>query len=125
MRFSRPTLTLQAAVVSIGPWVADYNETHIFNPLWSAHAEFHVAQTLFLATISGLAALWLLQGPGACRRATALGRWRGAAFCVSIYWSTILPAILVPGTAHTDEQFSDRLPVLFGVAVDQTAIAVV
>ncbi len=118
---ARLVLTVLAVVQTVGPWIADYDETHVFNPAWTAHAKFHVAQTLVLGTLSGLIALWLLwRHPG-----PAVLRWDGAAVFSSLYWVTLLPAILVPQTAHVDPEFADRLPAIGGVTLNQTSIAAI
>jgi hypothetical protein len=117
----RLVLTVLAVVQAVGPWIADYNETHIFNPAWAAHAKFHVAQTLVLGTLSGLIALWLLWR----RPRRSVLRWDGAAVFSSLYWATLLPAILVPQTAHVDPEFADRLPAIGAVTLNQTSIAAI
>ncbi len=41
--------------------LADWNATHIYNPLWPPHAKFHNAQTMTIAVllgVSGLVFLW-------------------------------------------------------------------
>lgn len=41
-------ITLVALVTIIGPFVADWNATHIYNPRRTPHAKFHNAQTMLL-----------------------------------------------------------------------------
>jgi hypothetical protein len=60
------TLMSATAVAQIiGPFVFDFNETHIYNPSWPPHAEFHNAQTmssgvaLSAATLVNLWRPWL------------------------------------------------------------------
>ncbi|EPX57315.1 hypothetical protein D187_007069 [Cystobacter fuscus DSM 2262] len=43
-------ISLVALLALIGPYGADWNETHLFNPHWSPHAKFHDAQTMLLGT---------------------------------------------------------------------------
>ena len=53
----RVILTVIAAGTIIGPFLADWNATHIYNPLWPPHAKFHNAQTMTIAVLLGLATL--------------------------------------------------------------------
>ncbi|MEJ8563260.1 hypothetical protein QTO30_19955 [Yoonia sp. GPGPB17] len=58
-------LVLKIAVTAITifyglvPAIADLNETHLFNPLWSEHARFHGAWFLAFAAGIALVALFL------------------------------------------------------------------
>ena len=59
-------LILKIAVTAITifyglvPAIADLNETHLFNPLWSEHARFHGAWFLAFAAGIALVALYLI-----------------------------------------------------------------
>lgn len=61
----RTLLTLVALVTSTGCFLADWNETHIHNPTWPAHAKFHNGQTMSTGLALGLAALWHIWRPPA------------------------------------------------------------
>jgi hypothetical protein len=41
-------LSLVALFTIAGPYGADWNETHIYNPNWPPHAKFHNAQTMLV-----------------------------------------------------------------------------
>jgi uncharacterized protein DUF6640 len=94
----RLLLSFVAVVTSISPILADFNETHIFNPAWLPHARFHSGMSISMGFGLGLIALWLLW-----RRSTdptlAL---RAAAWIDALYWLAFIPARLVPGTALVD-----------------------
>ena len=117
----RISLSLMAVVVAVASWLADYNHTHVFNSAWPPHARFHNAQTLMLAVVASVAALWLLWRPA---RSVAEGRFRFdmACFFVALYWLTATPGILLPGTAFEDPEHTGRLPVVAGVELNQTLI---
>lgn len=55
-------ICLSAITVFYGfvPAIADLNETHLFNPLWSEHARFHGAWFLAFAAGIALIALFLI-----------------------------------------------------------------
>ena len=52
-------ISASAVLGGVGPYLADWNETHIYNPIWPPHARFHNAQTMSLG--AGLAGASLVQ----------------------------------------------------------------
>ncbi|HEV2737232.1 MAG TPA: DUF6640 family protein [Candidatus Elarobacter sp.] len=119
----RVLLSVVALFTIFSPYYADWNATHIYNPLWPPHAKFHNAQTMAMAVLLGLSALFFI--------------WRGrgkaadllpAVLFASFYWVTQALASLYPGVGWTDpnllkpgQSLSDVPPqlkldvVLFGV----------
>jgi hypothetical protein len=86
-----------AVFTVIAPYLADWNATHIYNPLWPPHAKFHNAQTMAMAVLLGMTALFFL--------------WRGrhsksnllsAILFASFYWISQVIAFVYPGVAWTD-----------------------
>lgn len=78
---ARVILTVIAVLTIVSPFLADWNVTHIHNPLWPPHAKFHNAQTMAMAVLLGLAALFFIwhrsaaalqrcPRPGSSRRST-------------------------------------------------------
>lgn len=86
----------------LGAYIADWNRTHIFNPLWPPHAKFHNAQTMLMGTLLGSSSLWILWFYKGDKRAGL----SFATFLASAYWITQAGAILFPGTALVDPEFS-------------------
>ncbi|KAH0346437.1 hypothetical protein KCU81_g3835, partial [Aureobasidium melanogenum] len=50
-----PTFTLGKSLIALvnlvtlfGPYLADWNKTHIYNPNWPPHARYHNGQTMSL-----------------------------------------------------------------------------
>jgi hypothetical protein len=102
-RFSLGKVLISASAVisGVGPYVFDWNETHIHNPAWPPHAKFHNAQTMSMG--AGLAGATLLQlwRPA---RTTAATRTAldGAAVSAALYWLTQISALAYPGTKAVD-----------------------
>ncbi|MCX4825220.1 acetyltransferase [Streptomyces sp. NBC_01142] len=95
----RVLLTLAALATMSLAYVADWNETHIYNPDWTSHAKFHNAQTMSVGAalgLVGLYALWMGRG------AWSHSRLQLATGAASLYWITQLSAIFYPGTALVD-----------------------
>ena len=92
-------LTLTSLYAGVGPYIFDWNETHIYNPNWSPHAKFHNAQTMSLGAGLGLSALGVLWGG---RQPWSKGRLQVATGAASMYWATQLTSLAYPGVALTD-----------------------
>ena len=108
-------ISLVAIFTAVSPYLADWNETHIYNPLWLPHAKFHNAQTMVLGAFLGLLALyclWLRQ------EISDKQKLNEATVLASLYWLAQLPAIFFPGTALTDPG-GVKMPVIFGVEFNQ------
>ncbi|MEU6680282.1 DUF6640 family protein [Streptomyces sp. NPDC046853] len=95
----RVLLTLSSLSTMCGAYIADWNDTHIYNPNWPPHAKFHNAQTMSLGAALGATGLCALWGRGDSRSQERLNLAAGAA---SLYWVTQLSAIAYPGTAFMD-----------------------
>jgi hypothetical protein len=89
-------LTLVAVFTVAAPFLADWNETHIYNPLWLPHAKFHNAQTMAMAMLLGITALFFLW-----RNRSRTDLFAAILFA-SLYWVTQAIAFVFPGVAWTD-----------------------
>lgn len=93
-------LTLVALMTSLGPFIADFNESHVYNPRWMPHAKFHNGQTMSMGALLGLLTLVYTWGDAAppLRRE----RLRFAVVLASLYWVTQLMAWFYPGALAVD-----------------------
>jgi hypothetical protein len=122
-------LTLTSFWSAYGSYHFDWNETHIYNPDWPAHAKFHNAQTMSTGAALGLVGLYALWG----RRAPwTRGRLQVSTAAASLYWITQLSAVGYPGTALFDRPRSGEATpprmrgpqtVIAGVALALNALA--
>lgn len=102
-------LSLSAAGSILGPFIADFNETHVLNPRWPPHAKFHNGQTMSLGLGLGLATLYYTHRP--CSSvAMARDTMLTAAIFGSLYWITGMSAILYPGAKGMDPEFGEGFP---------------
>jgi Family of unknown function (DUF6640) len=96
-RISLGKILISASAVfgGVGPYLADWNETHIYNPTWPPHAKFDNAQTMSLG--AGLAGATLLQlwRPAQTTAATRAAL-DGAAVSAALYWVTQISALAYP-----------------------------
>ncbi len=103
----------------IGPYLFDFNETHIYNESWPPHAKFHNAQTMSSGVALSVATLVNLWRPGSGRVGLD-----AAALSASVYWVSQLSAFLYPGTASVDPPGKDNWPQLRFTIPILTAISI-
>jgi Family of unknown function (DUF6640) len=121
----RSLLTFANVITAAAPLAADWNDSHIFNQRWPAHARFHGVTALAMSTTLSCANIVSLWSGGSGR---ARARFFGAAIPVA-YWAPFFLAPLVPGTAVDDPpdpvQRVAGMPVsLLGAAATTTTAAV-
>ena len=100
-------ISATAVAQMVGPFIFDFNETHIYNPSWPPHAKFHNAQTMSSGVALSLATLVNLWRPGSGRVGVD-----AAALSASVYWVSQLSAFVYPGTASVDPPGRDNWPQL-------------
>jgi hypothetical protein len=111
----RLLISLVAVMTAVTPYLADWNETHIYNPGWPPHAKFHNAQTMLLGTLLGALSLAYLWAPGKPSR----DRLVTGAVLAATFWLAQAGSILFPGTGFADPEFAHRLPIFAGVQLNQ------
>ncbi|EXJ55201.1 hypothetical protein A1O7_08127 [Cladophialophora yegresii CBS 114405] len=122
---SRILLSALGLATAAGGYLADWNETHVFNPRWPAHAKFHNGQTM--STGLGLGLLTWYYTWRSTNSGTPTGLLDNlltATLLSSLYWATQLSAILYPGTKWVDDEFKEShgepqkrgAPVLLGLS---------
>ncbi|PRP79946.1 hypothetical protein PROFUN_05922 [Planoprotostelium fungivorum] len=118
--FGQIILTLVSLLTGIGPFIADFNKTHVYNPRWPPHAKFHNGQTMSLGLLLGLLTLyytWRLPSDGSVSSIDSLFT---AAITGSIYWLAGMSASFYPGSLAIDPEFGTgfpQLPLFAGAAV--------
>jgi hypothetical protein len=100
-------ISLTAVAQSVGPYIFDFNETHIYNESWPPHAKFHNAQTMSSGVALSIATLINLWRPTSGRVGVD-----AAALSASVYFVSQLSAFFYPGTASVDPPGKDSWPQL-------------
>jgi hypothetical protein len=88
--------------------IPDLAAQHAFNPHWPPHAKFHDAQYVVMTVLLGFIGLSLTV------RAERV-RLLYASAILATPWLGMLGALLVPGTAAYDPEFSDRTVFVLGL----------
>lgn len=119
-RYGRGVLSLVGVVTTVGCWIADFNESHVYNPQWMPHAKFHNGQTMSMGTVLGLSTLYYVwredpavtaltvNGSGAKGKDAQTvaqirrSRLHMAVWLASMYWITQLSAWFFPGALALD-----------------------
>ncbi len=113
-------ITLVALTAVVGPFVADWSPSHLFNPRWTPHAKFHNAQTMLLGLGLGLSALWFLWRPSGNSKTNL----SAAALFAALYWVTQAGSIAFPGTALFDPEFAPNSALPVQVIMDVIILGV-
>ncbi|WP_329054349.1 acetyltransferase [Amycolatopsis sp. NBC_01488] len=100
----RTLISLVSVVTAVGPYRADWNETHVKNPAWPPHAKFHNGQTMSLGLALGTTSLWQLW-----RRPSRAGLDAGAVLA-SLYWLTQISALAYPESKAVDPPGTAKFP---------------
>ena len=102
-------ISLVAVETAVGPYLADWNETHIHNPTWPPHAKFHNGQTMSMGASLAAMTLWQLWrahgSPAAARQALD-----SASLAASMYWLTATSALAYPGAKAVDPPGTATFP---------------
>jgi hypothetical protein len=53
-------ISISIIIYAFVPIIADFNKTHATNPLWPAHARFHVVWQVMITFLLGIVCLYLL-----------------------------------------------------------------
>jgi hypothetical protein len=103
--WGRALISLTSLVTAVGPYRADWNETHVYNPAWPPHAKFHNGQTMSLGLALGVTSLWQLWRAPSSRQGLDAG-----AVLASLYWVTQISALAYPGSRAVDPPGAARFP---------------
>lgn len=123
----RTLLSLVALTTMVGGYIADWNETHVYNPRWPPHAKFHNGQTMSMGAALGLTSFWFLYGPPSSPSAPVATQRLSlytASWIASLYWITQLSALFYPGSLAVDPEFGEGAPQVYICAVLLGCIAV-
>ncbi|MBE1470406.1 DUF6640 family protein [Kibdelosporangium phytohabitans] len=112
VRAGKIVLTVALAATMLGPAVADFNDSHVFNPDWPPHARFHAVMLLAVGIGVSIAGLWLVwrRSPDP---ATGL---RVAAAVPVVVWGAFFVPLFVPGTSV--EEYPGEVGRLLGVPLN-------
>ncbi len=91
-------LTLANVITAVAPFAADWNDSHIFNERWPAHARFHGVTALTMTATLSSANIWSIWSSESDQ---TTARFFAAAVPMA-YWAPFFLAPLVPGTAVDD-----------------------
>ncbi|ESZ99281.1 PksA [Sclerotinia borealis F-4128] len=122
-KLGRSILAFVAVTSSIGGFIADWNDTHVYNPRWPPHAKFHNGQTMSMGLIVGIGGLYYLYRPNASNAVEKESLYM-AAFLTSLTWVTQLSAALYPGSLPMDPEFGDGFPQAYFCTVLLSMVAI-
>jgi hypothetical protein len=115
-KLSRALIGSLLAAIGVGPLLVDFAykptaKQHIHNPNWPPHAKFHDAQYIAMSPLVSAVGLRILFQ----RDGNAHAQLRQAAALASVAWLGMWGALLLPGTAATDQEFESTERKLVGM----------
>lgn len=99
-KIGKGLLTTVGLFTAIAPYLADWNETHIYNPNWPPHAKFHNGQTLAMGSLLGLGTLFFVWRRSGAPSTNLLS----AGIFAALYWVSQMAAFLYPDVSYTDPE---------------------
>ena len=98
MRIGRILITFSLINMMVLPILFHWNQSHVFNPTWPAHARFHVALGDCMMFSYALVGLWLLWRRSPGQRVDVLV----AALFPIIAWGSFWMASLLPDSGEAN-----------------------
>lgn len=119
-------ITIVTLFYGVVPAIADMNDTHLLNPLWSEHARFHAAWFLaFAAGVSGTA-LYLIWWADEAVIPIVLGLMFAGGFWVATMFQSAYGGALVDRNGFEHQMFGfEANSFLFGVMTIILGLALV
>lgn len=115
-RLSKSLVSFIAVFTGVSPFVADWNETHIYNPYWPPHAKFHNGQTMMFGVLLAVFSLYLIWR----KKGDQTFQFMTGVFVAALYWLAQAPAFLFPGADFTDPQLQGaNVHTIFGLPGQQ------
>ncbi|KAF2035975.1 hypothetical protein EK21DRAFT_53550 [Setomelanomma holmii] len=117
--FGKNIISLVNLVTMIGPYLADWNETHIFNPTWPGHARYHNGQTMSMGLFIGLITFYVLYSmlPKIDSPGLYMSHLTWVLVLQTLIYGSSLSGILYPGAMWMDPQFGNGKPQLYAFPV--------
>ena len=108
-------LRAAAALTAVSGFLADWNETHIFNPNWPPHAKFHDVQTVLVALLLGTSGLYFLRQ----KEGDEALQLKVGALLPALLWISQGGSFLFPGAGGMDTEFPHTTPKIGGVYINE------
>ncbi|KAF7871503.1 hypothetical protein EAF04_003610 [Stromatinia cepivora] len=122
-KLGRSILAIVAVTNGIGGFIADWNDTHVYNPRWPPHAKFHNGQTLSTGVLLGIGALYYLYRPSTSLAIEKESLYT-AALLTTLNWVAQVSAAFYPGSLPIDPEFGDGFPQAYISAVLLSMVAI-
>jgi hypothetical protein len=120
MEKGKAILTIVAGMEVVAGFLADWNRTHLFNPRWTPHAKFHDALSISMASMNGMASLYLLY----VREGNEDQRIKLAAIISGIPCLAMALSYAFPGAKGLEAEFPKLVPKIGKIWLSEWAVGV-